>query len=110
MIQFIIVVLLGSFTIALFFGIHQLSKRANEAQIQRHTREQHIEKLKGHYGGEFNLFAAIADALDRKSSWSKPMDVLFDVFRNNPELMLEYLVECWGVDAVQQALDKYMEQ
>lgn len=95
---------------AIITAVFLLGRAADRAQIEQHTKAQVIDRMREEFGDAgLTLYGAIGDALDQKSGWLKTMDIIFWVFDEKPWLMLDYMVECYGVDAVLEALTQYEE-
>lgn len=100
-----VVILLTILTLGVVIITNVVGKKSESYNIGHHTKANYVSNMEAYFGkAKLTLYSAIGDALDQKSGWIKSMDIIFDIMDNNPDLVLDYLVEMYGIDDVQQTL------
>lgn len=85
--------------------VRSVGKASQASNIKYHTKANYVDKLTHHFGeSKLGLYSVIGDALDQKSGWRPTMEVLFEVLDDNPDLVLEWLVDRYGIVDVRNTL------
>lgn len=100
----------GTFVVAVLaiYMVWLVGRAADRTQIEQHTKAEVHARWKEHFGeAGFALFGTLGDALDQKSGWQGTFKTMVEVIENNPELLLDYLVERYGLEGLLDALASY---
>lgn len=85
--------------------INRTVQRAGKDREQVYTRV-------AERGGEarWRLYGLIGDGLDRKSGWVRGMDVIMRTLEEEPEAVVDFLVERLGRERVRAMLERGEEE
>lgn len=96
----------------IFWAVRRSERERAQAVLRisvpgQHAKVSYLNKLRRVRGpANLALWGEIGDQLDMKSGWQRTPDIVLDVLEQNPNLVVDFLLERHGIEKIRRLVEE----